>query len=460
MILRRASVLMKRIKLKAAAAASAAIMSAAALSGCSGVSFTVDSLLAAPKLSEEQSQIHEALISAVGRNITLKYPRNGAYRSAYVIADLDDEEGDEALVFYEYTGSENEGMRVNLLDKKDDGTWYSVKEIAGAGSELDKVIISSMGSGSVNEKDILVGYQNLTGDSALEIYSYSDGSFQRIGSDNYSLLEAIDINSDGRDELITVQNVTDSETGAVSAKAYLLHIEKGEIIKDDGIDMCQGVQSYVKAYSGRLSTGEPAVYIDAVNADGMLQTEIIFYRYSALQNPVRLRSEKMLPQCTRPAGYSAADIDGDGVYEIPSTRPMVGYEDAVSEEQLLRTTWCVYEDFYNMKAKYSGYYSLSDGYTMVFPSRWNDMVTVKLDSETGEAVFYKYLGNINADMTELMRIKAAAGDETDEYLYDGYELITSQGQIDYLVKLPTNKREKMILTIDEVQNCFYPVSTY
>ena len=88
------------------------------------------------------------------------------------------------------------------------------------------------------------------------------------------------------------------------------------------------------------------------------------------------------------------------------------------------------------------------------------MVTVKLDSETGEAVFYKYLGNINADMTELMRIKAAAGDETDEYLYDGYELITSQGQIDYLVKLPTNKREKMILTIDEVQNCFYPVSTY
>ena len=59
----------------------------------------------------------------MGSNITLKYPKNGEYRSAYVIANIDDEPTDEAMVFYEYTsnGSEEDGLRVNILDKDEDG---------------------------------------------------------------------------------------------------------------------------------------------------------------------------------------------------------------------------------------------------------------------------------------------------------------------------------------------------
>lgn len=445
---------MAGLAFKQIAASALAALVFAGSTGCSSANFTIEGLLAAPKLTEEQSQIHEALISAVGRNVTLKYPRNGAYRSAYVIADLDDEPTDEALVFYEYSGSENEGIRVNLLDKKEDGTWYSVKEIAGAGSEIDKVIISSMGG----ERDILVGYQNMAGDNTLEIYTFNKGSFQRIGTDTYSLLEAVDINSDSSDELITVQKPQNTENAAAAAKAYLLHVENGKITKDDGIDMCAGTQSYLQAYSGRLAGGGNAVYIDEQDTDGQLRTEIIFYRYSGLQNPVAQRSADMLSICTRPAGYYCSDVDGDGVYEIPTTKPMLGYEDAVSEEQLLKTTWCQYKDFYELSPKITGYYSVADGYTLAFPPRWSEAVTVKQDADTGEAVFYKYMGNINADMTELMRIRTVAKEASDEYTYDGYQLIASRGQIDYLVKLPTNKREKLILTIDEVQNSFYIIN--
>ncbi len=420
------------------------------------MNLTVDSLLAAPKLTEEQTQIHTALISAVGRNITLKYPRGGANRSAYVIADLDGEPTEEALVFYEYTGAENEGVRVNLLDRREDGSWYSVREIAGAGTEIDKVVISPMGEGS--DQDILVGYQNITGENALEIYSYSGESFQRIGTDSYSLLETIDINSDGKEEIVTIQRTQEIETGTAYTKAYLLRIDDGEIVKDDGIDMTSGVQSYVRAYKGMLKSGDPAVYVDELDPDGQLRTELVFYRYSGLQNPVQQRTDKMLPLVTRPAGYSCADLDGDGVYEIPTCKPMLGYEDAVAEEQVLKTTWNEYEDFYKMSPKISGYHSVADGYTMEFPQRWNDSVTVKTDAEAGEAVFYKYEGDINAEMPELMRIRAVRKDEAEELLHNGYQLIVSSGQIDYLVRLSTNKREKLILTIDEVQNNFYPIT--
>ena len=82
-------------------------------------------------------------------------------------------------------------------------------------------------------------------------------------------------------------------------------------------------------------------------------------------------------------------------------------------------------------------------------------MTVKKDSETGEMVFYKYDGDINSPMTEIMRVAVSAKNKSDGYISDGYTVIDSKGQLDYLAKLPSDKREQLILTIDEVKNNFY-----
>ena len=103
----------------------AVCLSCLTMTGCSALNFSVEGLINAPKLTSEQSEIHQALIESVGSNITLKYPKNGEYRSAYVIANIDDEPTDEAMVFYEYTsnGSEEDGLRVNILDKDEKGNF-------------------------------------------------------------------------------------------------------------------------------------------------------------------------------------------------------------------------------------------------------------------------------------------------------------------------------------------------
>jgi len=92
---------------------------------------------------------------------------------------------------------------------------------------------------------------------------------------------------------------------------------------------------------------------------------------------------------------------------------------------------------------------------VTFPNRWNDSVTVKKDADTGALVFYKYSGDINTSVSELMRIAVSSKNDSDEYISDGYELIDSKGQLDYFVKLPLDRREQLIPTIDEVQNNFY-----
>lgn len=429
--------------------------SAMLLSGCTGVSFTVDTLLNAPKFTEEQSAIHEALIERVGSNITLKYPRNGDYRSAFVIADIDDEPTDEALVFYEYASSSGkDGLRVNILDKNSQGKWYSVKELAGGGTEIDRVMISSVGD--EGDTDVLVGYQNPTSEEkTLEIYSYKDKEFRRIAEDQYSVLEPIDINNDGHNEVVAISKSTESETGVSVVTASLLRTEDGEITKDAGIRMCDGVQNYIQSKSGYIEGGRRALFVDGLNAEGNLQTEIVYYRYSSLQNPMEQRPDKLLPKCIRPAGYYCTDIDEDGVIEIPTTSAMIGYENAVTEEMVYMTTWSEYRDFYDLKEKYSGYYAISDGYFFAFPKRWNSSVTVKKDTESGELVFYKYTGDINTSSEEIMRIGLSPKAKTERYVSDGYQVVGSKGQLDYVVKLPLDKREKLIPTIDEVTNNLY-----
>ena len=343
----------------------------------------------APKLTEEQSQIHEALTKSVGSNITLKYPRNGDYRSAYVIANIDDEPDNEAIVFYEYKETnKDKGMKINILDTDEDGEWYSVKEVSGAGTDVDKVIVSQLGSGSgIN---VVIGYMNQsTDEKTMEVYSYKDEDFKKIGTDTYSVLEAMDFDSNGKNDLVAIQKTVNAETEKISAKASLLKLENGEIKREMTIDMLDNVESYVKVTRGLLSDGRHALFIDGTTSDGNVQTELLYYRYSTLQNPVQQRKEKLLAACTGNVDFrgTCMDIDGDGVVEIPSIKPMPGYENVETPQQKFLVTWSAYKDFYVLEEKYSGFQSNSS--FIAFPKRWEGKVTVKTDHDTGEVIFYK-----------------------------------------------------------------------
>lgn len=425
------------------------------LTGCSALNFTVEGLVDAPKLTEQQSEIHQALIESVGSNITLKYPRNGDHRSAYVIANIDDEPDDEAIVFYEYKDNvKDNGMRINVLDTDEDGKWHSVKELHGAGTDIDKVMISSFGNSS--SKRVVVGYQNpATDDKTLEIYSYSGSTFEKVGTDTYSVLEMMDINADGSNDLVVVQKSVNAETEKVTAKASLLVVDKGELKREQTIDMCDNVSSYVRATKGMLEGGRSAIYIDSLNSEGFVQTELVYYRYSTLQNPIQQSKEKLLSSTTRPIGYYCTDVDGDTIAEIPSTKPMLGYENAVADEMLYTTTWSVYKDFYTLEEKYTGYYSIQNGFFLAFPKRWEGKVTVRRDNDTGDVVCYKYSGNINTSTTELVRFCSVTKNNAKEKLDKGYEVVDQRGQLQYLVKFPAHAEDQLVLTIDEVKNNFY-----
>ena len=76
------------------------------LSGCAVLSGGVETQLCPPEISKEQAAIRAALESYLEQNngeravYTLRFPHSGAYRTAYVMQDIDGDGVEEAFVFY------------------------------------------------------------------------------------------------------------------------------------------------------------------------------------------------------------------------------------------------------------------------------------------------------------------------------------------------------------------------
>ncbi|MFA5659167.1 MAG: hypothetical protein WC900_07770 [Oscillospiraceae bacterium] len=425
------------------------IMAILVFSGCEYADFGAEGLLAAPKLNEEQSLIHQALVSSVGKNAKLKYPRSGDNRSSYVLVNLDDEVTEEAIVFYEKTGSNQSSVRINVLDQID-GKWKSVYDMGGVSSEVDKIMISKLGE---NEPvNIVIGFGSSSSiEKSLFIYRYDDGILTEVYSDVYNTMDMIDFDNNGINELVTVTN--SSETSLASAKMF--SCIDGIITCVSGTEMDGTTLMFSSYVKGNIFTDTKAIYLDGSLGNGTIKTEILIFRNGGLQNLMYSKYNKMADKTVRPIGYNCVDVDSDGTVEIPVTTAFTGYEAYPAQEQLLSTDWYTYEGYFSLKKKYSGYYNINDAYVFMIPSRWQGLVTVKRDTVTDEIVFYRYDGEINDNMTELMRIRVSTRQETNDLIYKGYSLITSKGQLDYLVKLGESSRQPLVLTMAEVINNFY-----
>ena len=420
----------------------------------------IDGLLLPPKLSKEQSEINQALIDKVGKNIKLKYPKSGDYRSAFVIANIDDEPTNEAIVFYEKTGmtTGESTIRMNILDQLN-GKWVSVFDHSGVGTEVDRILLSRFNDD--NQITIIVGYILLNQlEKTIKTYTYSDGKLGTIYSDNYSAMEIMDINKDSNNELVLITNSNNTNaaqnttaTPARILKAKILtrcadgfSVESESVLDELSVDFTGIVKGYV-------GVDTPALFLDSSMGDGTIQTQIIYSVDKIIRNPLKV-SRDMMTKTSRPVGYASIDIDNDGVVEIPTLSPFPGYETLDKSQQICVTDWLVFEK-YALAKKNSGYYNINEGYCFMLPSRWQGTVTVKEDSANDEVIFYKYDGELKEDMKELMRIKVMKHGTNSDQLLNGYSTILTKGQMEFMVKVSDDKKEPLVLTMSEIMFNFY-----
>ncbi len=425
---------------------SAVISAATLLTGCS-FGATVDSLLVPPSLSQEQEQIYQALQNAAGKDIKLQYPKTGDYLSAFILSDLDGDNAEEALVFYEKTGisaAEN-NLRINVLDKKD-SSWRSVCDVPAEGAEIEKVMISPVGTDP--DPQVVIGYSIVDqSDRGLVVYDYGSESLTQRFSATYSLFDINDLDGDGSKELLVLQ----ADTAQSGAKAAVYVPDDAGQFRKNQLAFRSSCTGFSQVLYAKQPDGSAVVYADMLTGVTTIQTEL--FRYDGDKMYHILKDESVVSDTLRPVSCLTLDVDSDGTPEIPVQTVFPGYEGNAADQSIRLTRWMAAEDD-ELTEKYRGYYSVSEGYAFMLPEKWQSDVTAINDGLTGDIVFYHFTGSLTDPMQELMRIGTASDHETrDSLLEEGYSLLHSRGNAYYFVYVPEST-DSLYMPESELLGCF------
>lgn len=425
---------MKRRRLAAALLAASALMT----SGCSSFSTSLDSLLAPPKLTEQQAEIYQALLNVKGDSVNLSYPKSGDYRSAFTIYDFDDEPTEEALVFYHADSATDNTttLRLNFLDQQD-GRWVSVLDLPAGGDEVESIMLEKLGG----RLAIIISYSVLgQQETELNVLEFGDGKVTTLFKDTYTRLDAADFNLDGDKELLLIKK----EKGLDYYTAQLAGRQDDTVKALSSVPLKAQAVSFLQMEIQAMGKNETAIFIDYSKSDTAYGTEVLFCYNTALTNSHFSADSLSRRTNSYTPNLLCKDIDGDGKIEIPVTTPFLGYENLSRTEQVNMVIWYGL-DGKELEKKYSAYCGMRGDFMIKLPSRWVGMVTVKVSGDELRFIEHVEDGEI------LLTFKAAS---PEAKVTEGWELYYENQRTGYqYFIIRGNSGNSLSLTDAELADC-------
>lgn len=428
-------------------------------SSCS-LNMSVENLLTPPKLTEEQNAIFQALQSSKGGNITLKYPKSGDYRSAFIIRNIDDEPTDEALVFYQSAGASEENfLWLVFLDQKD-GEWICVYDMPAIGTDVEKVVFKELGDS--DKVNIIIGYSVLNQtENGISVLTYENQVPVEEYKGTYSVMEFPDPDNDGNAELFLI---TLNKT-IPQSMAYLIGWNDNQFGVLSSVELDSAANEYNSITAGMMDANLSAMFIDYSKGDSTYGTDVIFCSgknmFSALYSKISTANSDKATRKTNTytANMTARDIDGDGCMEVAGTSLLPGYTNMNKAEQIYANVWYSITDRYTLVKKYYTYCSTNNDYVFFFPNRWQELVTVTLNSDRSEVYFRTVLSSLAEPTEPLLSIKTVAEadlakTDVDALIADGWIKVenTENEGYTYFTK-QGDAGNQMTLTDDELADC-------
>ena len=278
----------------------------------------VDLLIHPPGQDEQNAQIWSVLERVAGSDYTLKTPTDGERRSALIYADINNDLYDEIVAFYSKKGA-SDIVNMQLFVPNENG-WKSIAGIESGYNEVKQVEFADLdGDG---KKEIIVGW-GLQKSNILQIvtaYSidYENAEIKRIFNARYSSWGVFDFEYDGKSEIVIIdsEGSFDSEMQQITIYSQNSAQSLAAVAEAEFSPIVSTVSRLSFDYIRRLSSGR--IYIDGFSSDGLMTTDMLVYspKTKTLERCF-VDGETVSSLSKRSANIFSADVNGDGVVEIP-----------------------------------------------------------------------------------------------------------------------------------------------
>lgn len=375
------------------------------LSGCDFNIASVDSLMRPPKLSGDSSLLQEAFEKSVNysESIIMKTPMSGENRSSYLFYDLDDDEKQEAFVFYSDPAIEDVAYVSTF--KKIDGNWSCVSNIKGRGADIYEVNFADINGDGVKELVISWNSSSQTelakfsdfGSSrnrTMTIYSYNGSALTLIKTEVFTKAFVDDLNGDNADELFVLNIDLSNQTKSTVGKIISFNSEYEVVNQDEftitGMLEILNIVTDNYIFEDKVHT---RLYIDGLISETGVLTEVIDISHNdfAISLPLYESNISETPLTLRDVRTISQDIDDDGIVEIPTLETLLSgtsiASDSVEPMPLNLTVWSELHDNV-VTADFKCLLNSTFGYMFVYPEEYIGSLTAVYNTDTTTLTFY------------------------------------------------------------------------
>ena len=363
------------------------LLSLLLLGGCTFPSG--DDLLAAPRPSTNYQTLQVELEDLLASGVSYTAPTGGENRSSIQLVDLDGDGVEEAIAFFRGSTSATSNNFQIYIYKRQGDQYVCTGTVEGQGTAVQSVdypVITPDG-----RRGMVVTWR-LTGDGtgALTMCDFDNACVPGVLLETeYSAMELTDLTGDGARDLLLL---TTDPGGRRVARLY--QYQDDELLLAGEAATSPETVSVERMRSGRVQMNQPAVFAEERMANGVgLTTDIFVYNNDTLIN-LALDGEDSITRSTyRPVSVYAADINADGITELPRAVLMAWYTDAAASDAVFMLDWYVYSVDRPPVAVATTYDNISDGWRLNIDAAWHDRITAVKTTDSGlsSVTFSEYI---------------------------------------------------------------------
>jgi hypothetical protein len=371
------------------------------LTGCFRI--TADDLYSLPQPSKEYLKLQQQINTVLDTGAEYSPPTAGPNRQSVQLKDIDSDGKNEAIAFFRTTG--DKPLRIYIM-KQANGDYATADVIQGDGAAIESIRYADMdGDGSM---ELIVGWQMSAALLHMTIYSVKGGQPVILAEDDYTELVTSDLDGDGNTDVLALRLPSSEPSG--QANLFSLRSDGEPVTRT--VRLSKGIEAISHVLKGSLSDETPAIFVESSYSGSNVITDILTCRYGSLYNITVDSASGVSGDTLRSYAVYSADINNDGVMEIPFPKPLPSPTDT----KYYVIDWYTYNKYGYKKEAFSTYHDFSDGWYLVLPEDWRDSITVRReDSVAGErTLIFSYLKEGSQTPVDFLKIYTLSGDNKED----------------------------------------------